>query len=219
MAYVGMTGLDENVPSTGGRPLVPEGEYPVEITDAYILETKAGGSRIVVEFSILMGECNGMTVQDSIMIAGNGVDYGRQKAYKLLTALRWENPSILNDTDDLLGGRCWIRVSQKESKSKTTDRVFLNNNIDEYLPFTDAPEPAPEPAAPPWNQGQTQEAAGGDGARKATSSPAQAQAAPRRPAPAQSQAQAAPGNGAGQYDFPLEEEPAAGDVSEFPPDL
>jgi hypothetical protein len=118
----------DDVPEGLGN-LIPNGWYQAHLTRAELKNSKGGDPMIELEWIIMVGQMAGRRVYEVAMLAGSGVDMGRQRLKRIATAIGLPNPNYINDTDELLQRPCRIKVGVKKDKDGIYDD---KNNVMGY---------------------------------------------------------------------------------------
>jgi len=153
--YLGTKFSTEDLPQGNGNfePL-PAGWYTVKVTDANLKSTKAGdGSYIAVRYDVLGPTHQGRVVFGNLNIHNpnpKAEEIGRQQLGDLMRAIGLKS---VEDTDQLIGGECSIKLSIREA----ANGYEASNDIKGWKAMDGASMPAPEAApaatakaAPPW---------------------------------------------------------------------
>ena len=157
MANLGMTFNASELPQgTGGdfAPL-PDGWYSATVASAELKQTKAGtGSYIAVRYDITGPTHQGRVVFGNLNISNpnpKAEEIGRQQLGDLMRAIGLES---VQDTDQLTGGRCQIKLVTRKSEGYDP-----SNDIRSWKAESGSSMPAPSAApatdaapssAPPW---------------------------------------------------------------------
>lgn len=194
-------------PSQSGGICFPLGDYKVEITAAEPKVVKDNPSAGYLELSLTVteGDLRGMVQRDRLNIF-NPSEVAKRIANQRLSAYCFAiNRPYVQDTAQLIGGRCIITAGPQDGEQSKYSEVKVVKCLDGTMPTRPAnqqqaapaaaPPPAPAPAAapasaPPWGSAPPPAAA--------PAAPASAAAAPpwgMPPASAQ-QAAAAPSGAA-----------------------
>ena len=138
------------------QPL-PAGWYTANITDAEVKDTKAGtGQYIKCRYDITGPSHEGRVVFGNLNIRNpnpKAEEIGRQQLGDLMRAI---GLSSVTDTDQLIGGRCQIKLKVRKS-----EEYGDSNDVQAWKAAEGAPMPKAEPAtekpaaatagaAPPW---------------------------------------------------------------------
>lgn len=127
---------------------LPEGEYPVVITNAEEKSTKdLTGSYLELTYTVTGARFSGMTVRDRINLRNNNekaVQIGIDTLRKIMGALSLR---MLNDTNQLLNRRMIIKVSVR----KYTDQNGMERETNDVRGYKADPS-SPIPQAPPQEQ-------------------------------------------------------------------
>jgi hypothetical protein len=159
MPFLGETFNAADMPvSDRNYELLPAGNYTANITSADLKDTKSGtGQKIDVRFDITGPTHQGRVVFTSINIRNQSPkaeEIGRQQLGELMRAI---GLATLQDTDQLVGGTCNIKVSIKPAENgyEARNEVKGFKALDGSAPPVAAiPAPAPTSAPgggkPPW---------------------------------------------------------------------
>jgi len=141
---------------------IPEGWYDVEIKGAELRTTKAGnGQYIAVRYDVTGPTHAGRVVYGNLNVSNpnpKAEEIGRQQMGELMRSI---GLPVLQDTDQLVGGRLSIKVSIRKSEQygDSNDVKGFKALVGGAAPAVAAPSaPAPQPAAapagsaPPWAQ-------------------------------------------------------------------
>ena len=141
---------------------IPEGWYDVEIKGAELRTTKAGnGQYIAVRYDVTGPTHAGRVVYGNLNVSNpnpKAEEIGRQQMGELMRSI---GLPVLQDTDQLVGGRLSIKVSIRKSEQygDSNDVKGFKALAGGAAPAVAAPSaPAPQPAAapagsaPPWAQ-------------------------------------------------------------------
>ncbi|HEY7824770.1 MAG TPA: DUF669 domain-containing protein [Acidimicrobiia bacterium] len=144
---------------------IPEGWYDVEIKGAELRTTKAGtGQYIAVRYDVTGPTHGGRVIYGNLNVSNpnpKAEEIGRQQMGELMRSI---GLPVLQDTDQLVGGRLSIKVSIRKS-----EQYGDSNDVKGFkalaggaapsapAPQAAAPQPAAAPApaaatAPPWAQ-------------------------------------------------------------------
>jgi len=145
--------------------LVPPGWYSARITDATVKATKAGtGKYVAVRYDIIGPTHEGRVVYGNLNVSNpNPVaeKIGREQLSDLMRAI---GLGTLQDTDQLVGGTCMVKISIEvgEGAYKNRNEVKAWKVVDgankAATPTAASPSVAPTEAAasrslPPWRKG------------------------------------------------------------------
>lgn len=151
---------DELPEGRGDFQPLPAGWYTANITEADVKTTKAGdGQYIKVRYDITGPSHEGRVVFGNFNIRNpnpKAEEIGRQQLGDVMRAI---GLAELSDTDQLIGGRCQIKL-----KIRRSEEYGDSNDVAAFKPAeggakmptqAQAPAPAPAPAAqasgkPPW---------------------------------------------------------------------
>jgi len=138
---------------------IPEGWYEVEIKGAELRTTKAGtGQYIAVRYDVTGPTHAGRVIYGNLNVSNpnpKAEEIGRQQLGELMRSI---GLGVVQDTDQLVGGRLSIKVSIQRS-----EQYGDSNDVKGFkalaggaapAPSAPAPQPAAAPAgsAPPWAQ-------------------------------------------------------------------
>lgn len=138
---------------------VPAGWYTARVANAEVKQTRAGnGSYISVRFDVTGPSHEGRVIFTNINISNpnpKAEEIGHQQLGELMRAI---NLGTLQDTDQLIGGACQIKV-----KIRRSEEYGDQNEVQAYKATSGSPAPSPAPAqddiplpgdapasAPPW---------------------------------------------------------------------
>ena len=110
MAYLGKTYNQEDLPQDDSYDLIPSGWYEATIKEADIKDSKSGGKYINIQFGITGPHHQGRVVFDLINFINKNaqtVEIAKKQLGSLIRALALAR---VQDTDELVGGRCSIRI-------------------------------------------------------------------------------------------------------------
>ena len=137
------------VASTGGFDPVPAGWYTASVVDAVLKDSKSGGQYINVRYDILGPTNAGRVVFGMITIRNANVkaeEIGRMQLADLMRAI---GLVAIGDTDELIGGKCQIKVEIQESEGYgAQNRVVGFKAMSNAAPKSSGSETA----APPWKK-------------------------------------------------------------------
>ena len=142
---------------------IPEGWYDVEIKGAELRTTKAGnGQYIAVRYDVTGPTHGGRVIYGNLNVSNpnpKAEEIGRQQLGELMRAI---GLGVVQDTDQLIGGRLSIKVSIRKSEQYGDSNDVkgfkaLAGGAAPAAPSAPAPQPAAAPApaaatAPPWAQ-------------------------------------------------------------------
>ena len=139
---------------------IPEGWYSVEIKGAELRTTKAGtGQYIAVRYDVTGPTHAGRVIYGNLNVSNpnpKAEEIGRQQMGELMRSI---GLPVLQDTDQLVGGRLSIKVSIRKSEQygDSNDVKGFKAVVGGAAPSAPAPQPAAAPApaaasAPPWAQ-------------------------------------------------------------------
>ena len=154
--------IDGVQPYSGANPILPEGEYVVEIVDEKEQPLKTGnGVALVFDYQIKAGQYRGVRIRDWLNL-NHASEQAREIGQRRLKAISQSvGVERFVDTRELFNRPFVIVVSQSEYQGK------IRNSIDEYKPahvggssFLPTPQPAtnaePAPASAPVPQTENQ---------------------------------------------------------------
>ena len=157
MAHLGETITAAELPVSQGYDPVPVGWYSVTVTGAEIRETKSGtGSYIAVRYDITGPTHEGRVIFGNLNIRNpnpKAEEIGRQQLGDLMRAI---GLASVTDTDQLIGGRCQIKVAIQKSEEYGDKNEVKGYKADGTAPHLAAVEASASPAAPtsaaapPW---------------------------------------------------------------------
>lgn len=138
---------------------LPAGWYTAKITQASLETTKAGnGSYIKVRYDILGPTHQGRVVFGNLNISNpnpKAEEIGRQQLGDLMRAI---GLSQVQDTDQLIGGECQIKLAVKKSEQYgDSNEVKGWRAVEGGAAQAPQPQAAPQQGAgttPPWMQNQ-----------------------------------------------------------------
>lgn len=155
MAQLGETINAAELPEGQNFEPIPAGWYSVTITGAEVKDTKAGtGQYIAVRYDVTGPTHEGRVIFGNLNIRNpnpKAEEIGRQQLGDLMRAI---GLASVTDTDQLIGGRCQIKVAIQKS-----DEYGDRNDVKGYKADGSAPPVAAAPAsaaaptsaaAPPW---------------------------------------------------------------------
>ena len=142
---------------------IPEGWYDVEIKGAELRTTKAGtGQYIAVRYDVTGPTHAGRVIYGNLNVSNpnpKAEEIGRQQLGELMRSI---GLGVVQDTDQLIGGRLSIKVSIRKSEQYGDSNDVkgfkaLAGGAAPAAPSAPAPQPAAAPApaaasAPPWAQ-------------------------------------------------------------------
>lgn len=159
---------------------IPPGLYRATVVDSEVGRSDAGNNRIKWEWEVTDEQYSGRKLWDYMVLQGSdeSVRIGQSRLKAMAEACGHPNPNFINDTEDLHGLECLVKLGIKKGKDGYDD----SNKITAFKPLTSGGVPA----SPHQPQQQT-----------APPPPPVQQTAPpptqqTQPAPAQPQTQAAP---------------------------
>lgn len=114
MAFLGETFSTDELPTSGGYDLLPDGWYTATVSKAEIGNTKSGtGQKIDMRYTITGPSHEGRIVFGAINIRNQSQkaeEIGRQQLGDIMRAL---GLAKVQDTDELVGGTLQIKVKTK----------------------------------------------------------------------------------------------------------
>jgi hypothetical protein len=155
-------------PSQGGSICFPLADYRIEITGAEPKVVKDNPSAGYLELALTVtdGDLRGMVQKDRLNIFHTS-EVAKQIAHRQLAAYAFAiNRPFVQDTNDLLGGRCIVTIGPQTDDSKYSE-VKVVKCMDGSMPTRQqapgqaqaaAPPPAAPPAQAPAAQGYAQSA-------------------------------------------------------------
>jgi hypothetical protein len=156
MAFLNETINTADLPESTGFDPIPAGTYTATITEAGLQDTKAGtGQYIKVRYDITGPTHQGRVVYGNLNIRNpnpKAEEIGRQQLGDLMRAI---GLSSVNDTDQLVGGSCQIKVAVKPADGQydASNEVKGWKAVNGSAPPAPAAAPKPAPAAAnaaPW---------------------------------------------------------------------
>lgn len=137
------------VASTGSFDPIHMGWYTANIVDSVLKTSKSGGQYIDVRYDILGPTNAGRVVFGMITIINASVkaqEIGRMQLAELMRAI---GLSKIGDNDELIGGKCQIKVEIQESEGYgAKNRVVGFKAVANAAPKSSGSETA----APPWKK-------------------------------------------------------------------
>ena len=137
--------------------LIPDGWYPARANSASIKTTRSGGEMLEVEFMLTDGYANRRVYWTANIV--NSSAAAQEMARKQLTMLaRSMGIAHPNDSDELIGGECEIKIRTKPE----TEQYRARNEVKDFRPLGAGapvapakpaparPAAAPARSAPPW---------------------------------------------------------------------
>jgi hypothetical protein len=119
MAFLGEAFSVETLPEGRSYDLIPEGWYTVKITKADLKDTSSGtGQKIDVRYDILGPTHEGRVIFSSINVRNQSQkaeEIGRQQLGELMRAI---GLSRVEDSDQLIGGECQIKIKIKQPSDR-----------------------------------------------------------------------------------------------------
>ena len=118
MAQLGFTANTDELPEGGGNfEPIPAGWYTAKVADAELRDTKSGtGQLIAVRHDVLGPSYEGRVVWTNINIKNanpKAEEIGRQQLGDMMRAI---GLGSVQDTDQLIGGECQIKVGIEKSE-------------------------------------------------------------------------------------------------------
>ena len=162
MAQLGFTANTDDLPEGGGNfDPIPAGWYTAKVADAELRDTKSGtGQLIAVRHDVLGPSYEGRVVWTNINIKNanpKAEEIGRQQLGDMMRAI---GLGSVQDTDQLIGGECQIKVGiEKSEEYGDKNNVKGWKALENAIPPTGGGSSAPA-AAQPNGGGQS---AGGSG--------------------------------------------------------
>lgn len=155
MAQLGETINEAELPEGQNFEPIPAGWYSVTITGAEVKDTKAGtGQYIAVRYDVTGPTHEGRVIFGNLNIRNpnpKAEEIGRQQLGDLMRAI---GLASVTDTDQLIGGRCQIKVAIQKSEEYGDRNDVKGCKADGSAPpAAAAPASATAPtsaAAPPW---------------------------------------------------------------------
>jgi hypothetical protein len=162
MAFLNETINTADLPESTGFDPIPAGTYTATITEAGLQDTKAGtGQYIKVRYDITGPTHQGRVVYGNLNIRNpnpKAEEIGRQQLGDLMRAI---GLSSVNDTDQLVGGSCQIKVviSPARTDEKTGTAYDASNEVKGWkavsgsvapAPVATSSQPKPAANAAPW---------------------------------------------------------------------
>lgn len=155
MAQLGETINAAELPASQGFDPIPAGWYSVTITGAEVRDTKAGtGHYIAVRYDVTGPTHEGRVIFGNLNIRNpnpKAEEIGRQQLGDLMRSI---GLASVTDTDQLIGGRCQLKVSIQKSEEYGDKNEVKGYKADGSAPpAAAAPASATAPtsaAAPPW---------------------------------------------------------------------
>lgn len=135
--------------STGSFDPLPVGWYTASVVDALLKDSKSGGQYINVRYDILGPTNAGRVIYGMITIrnaSSKAEEIGRMQLADLMRAI---GLAKIGDTDELIGGKCQIKVEIQESEGYgAQNRVVAFKAVSNAAPKSSGSETA----APPWKK-------------------------------------------------------------------
>ena len=135
--------------STGSFDPIPVGWYTASVVDALLKDSKSGGQYINVRYDILGPTNAGRVIYGMITIrnaSSKAEEIGRGQLADLMRAI---GLTKIGDTDELIGGKCQIKVEIQESEGYgAQNRVVGFKAVSNAAPKSGGSETA----APPWKK-------------------------------------------------------------------
>ena len=155
MANLGQSFNTNEIPqSENNFEPIPSGWYTCEIASAELKDTKAGtGSYIAVRYNITGPESIGRVIFGNLNIRNpnpKAQEIGIQQLGELMRAI---GLASVEDTDQLIGGKCSIKVKIREASGG----YDASNDVSGFKAMAggSAPMSSPSPAASPANVSTT----------------------------------------------------------------
>ena len=136
--------------STGSFDPIPVGWYTASVVDALLKDSKSGGQYINVRYDILGPTNAGRVIYGMITIrnaSSKAEEIGRMQLADLMRAI---GLVAIGDTDELIGGKCQIKVEIQESEG-----YGAQNRVVGFKAMANAGSAAKASdttAAPPWKK-------------------------------------------------------------------
>jgi hypothetical protein len=141
MAYLGKTYHQEELPQDDAYDLIPSGWYDATIKEADIKESKSGGKYINIQFGITGPHHQGRVVFDLINFINKNVQTVEIAHKQLGSLIRALGLARVQDTDELIGGRCSIRIGTSKPSEEFPE---IRNEVKGYRAIEGA-KPAFQP--------------------------------------------------------------------------
>jgi len=145
--------LSDVQPDTGGGTTVPQGDYVVAITEAFMKATSAGtGHFLQVEMQITEGEMKGASITDRFNLDNpnaKAVEIAKAQLKAVTEAIG--HVGVLEDSDDLIGKPFKVRVlhrfsAQYGTQPEVNKRGAVSEDFGPLIP-TEPPVAGAAPAA------------------------------------------------------------------------
>ncbi len=152
MAFLGQTyTVGEVEQNSGDFEPIPAGWYSVAVTDADLRDTKAGtGNYISVRFDVTGPTHEGRVVFTNLNLKNpnpKAEEIGRQQLDALQRAI---GLTAVQDTDQLIGGNCQIKVTIRKSEEWGD-----SNEVKAYKAIEGSALPMPKQESAPASSGNT----------------------------------------------------------------
>ena len=135
--------------STGSFDPIAVGWYAASVVDALLKDSKSGGQYINVRYDILGPTNAGRVIYGMITIrnaSSKAEEIGRMQLADLMRAI---GLAKIGDTDELIGGKCQIKVEIQESEGYgAQNRVVGFKAMSNAAPKSSGSETA----SPPWKK-------------------------------------------------------------------
>lgn len=115
------------VKAASGYNVVPTGEYDVVVTKAEIMETKSGGSMLILGYEVQSGDQAGKTIKHTMNIVNQSAEatrIGLESLKRVAIATGHKNPNKIADTDELLNKNPFLVIVEE-----VQDGEYKNNKI------------------------------------------------------------------------------------------
>ena len=135
--------------STGSFDPLPMGWYTASVVDAVLKDSKSGGQYINVRYDILGPTNAGRVVFGMITIRNANVkaeEIGRIQLGDLMRAI---GLAKIGDTDELIGGKCQIKIEIQESEGYGAQNRVVGFKS---MATGSAAKASDTTAAPPWKK-------------------------------------------------------------------
>jgi hypothetical protein len=138
-----------------GREPVPAGRYEIEVRTAEVATSRnSGNDMIKLVLSISSGPYMDKWIYDQMMLTGtlDSITAGKRRMKELLTSIGHPNPDYLDDTDELVGGKCWAQVAIDEQPGyapKNVVKYYASAPASQVSMGAMAKKPAAAQQAPP----------------------------------------------------------------------
>jgi hypothetical protein len=145
MAFLDQSYSVDTLPESQSIEPIPSGWYTATITEASLNTTKSGtGKYIKVRYDITGPTHEGRVVFGNLNIRNANTDAERIGLQQLGELMRAIGLARVQDTDELIGGRCSIKVSVREDK---TGQYGPQNDIRGWKATEGSRPPMAQPAA------------------------------------------------------------------------